>query len=256
MGQYASNFAITNPILGGVATIMEKVGSLSDSQALSQIKERAMLKPCFLPKDPFDPVGYLAEAKTREKTVKDISPLLKKLFLWAKKSQATMNPLLLSAVFTYMLTALGPLKKGNEELALSYGKAVLAPYRKIFGYLPYETRVLSNPKASLKALHLSSDSGDCGPYILFLFDQIAGALDDARRGLRSITKEQTELEKKLLSIMRPKVSYSSKEIMLKLGLKSRVATKRNYLEPAIKDGLIKMTLPSKINSPLQRYIKK
>jgi hypothetical protein len=27
MGQYASNFAITNPILGGVATIMEKVGS-------------------------------------------------------------------------------------------------------------------------------------------------------------------------------------------------------------------------------------
>jgi hypothetical protein len=56
--------------------------------------------------------------------------------------------------------------------------------------------------------------------------------------------------------MRPKVSYSSKEIMEKLGLKSRVATKRNYLEPAIKDGLIKMTLPSKINSPLQRYIKK
>jgi hypothetical protein len=74
--------------------------------------------------------------------------------------------------------------------------------------------------------------------------------------LRSITKEQTQLEKKLLSVMRPKVSYSSKEIMLKLGLKSRVATKRNYLEPAIKDGLIKMTLPSKINSPLQRYIKK
>jgi hypothetical protein len=256
MAKYASNFAITNPILDHVALIMEKVGTLSDSASLSQIKERALLKPAFLPKDPFDPEGYLAEAKHREKGIKDISPLLRKLFLWAKKSQAKMNPLLLAAVYTYMLTALGPLKKGSEELALAYGKALLLPYRKIFGYLPYEKKVLSSAAASQKALNLSGDSGDCGPYIVFLLGCISLSLDEAKKSLRSISKEQTQLEKKLLSLMRSGVSYSSKELMEKLGLKSRVAVKRNYLEPALKDGLIKMTLPSKINSPLQRYLKK
>ena len=61
--------------------------------------------------------------------------------------------------------------------------------------------------------------------------------------------------KKLLQIMRAGQEYSSKEIADKLGLKSRVAVKRNYLEPALKGGYIEMLLPQKPHSPNQRYHK-
>ena len=51
-------------------------------------------------------------------------------------------------------------------------------------------------------------------------------------------------------------ALADKAIMEKLGLKSRVAVKRNYLEPALKGGYIEMLLPNKPHSPNQRYRKK
>jgi hypothetical protein len=235
MAKYASNFAITNPILDHVALIMEKVGTLSDSASLSQIKERSLLKPAFLPKDPFDPEGYLAEAKHREKGIKDISPLLRKLFLWAKKSQAKMNPLLLCRGLHLYAHRLRSLKERERRAGLSLWESPASPLPEDLWLSPLRKESLKfGGREPERRLNLSGDSGDCGPYIVFLLGCISLSLDEAKKSLRSISKEQTQLEKKLLSLMRSGVSYSSKELMEKLGLKSRVAVKRNYLEPALK----------------------
>ena len=43
------------------------------------------------------------------------------------------------------------------------------------------------------------------------------------------------------------------ELMLKPGLKDRLHFVREYLSPALKAGLIEMTIPDKPNSRLQKY---
>ena len=65
----------------------------------------------------------------------------------------------------------------------------------------------------------------------------------------------TEAIKKLLDIMEYDVPYTSKMLMEKLGLHSKEGFRRNYLCPAIKMNLIKMTIPDKPNSRNQRYVR-
>ncbi|MDP3387580.1 MAG: hypothetical protein Q8S24_10115 [Eubacteriales bacterium] len=49
--------------------------------------------------------------------------------------------------------------------------------------------------------------------------------------------------------------YSTKELMELLGLKHRPTFRDNYLLPALKLGLIEMTIPDKPNSSKQKYKK-
>ena len=51
------------------------------------------------------------------------------------------------------------------------------------------------------------------------------------------------------------VPYTSNSIMETLGLKSKETLRKNYINPAMELGLIKMTLPDKPNSRNQRYVK-
>jgi hypothetical protein len=43
--------------------------------------------------------------------------------------------------------------------------------------------------------------------------------------------------------------------MKELGLKSRETFRKNYMNPAIELGAVRMTLPDKPNSKNQRYVK-
>lgn len=49
--------------------------------------------------------------------------------------------------------------------------------------------------------------------------------------------------------------YTAAELMQRLELKSRNALRNNYLSPAMRLGLVVMTIPDKPNSRNQRYIK-
>ena len=60
---------------------------------------------------------------------------------------------------------------------------------------------------------------------------------------------------KLLDVMETDIPYSANELMLRLGIKSKETLRGTYLNPAIDNGLIIMTLPDKPNSKNQRYIK-
>jgi hypothetical protein len=43
--------------------------------------------------------------------------------------------------------------------------------------------------------------------------------------------------------------------MERLGIKSKETLRGSYLNPALENGLVKMTLPNKVNSKNQKYIK-
>ena len=60
---------------------------------------------------------------------------------------------------------------------------------------------------------------------------------------------------KILRLVRVvKGEMSIKEIMAELGMNSRPMFLNNYLTPAIKAGLVKMTQPDSPKSPTQRYV--
>ena len=61
--------------------------------------------------------------------------------------------------------------------------------------------------------------------------------------------------KKLLDIMEVGVNYTTKELMNLLGMKSRVSFKENYLDPAINNGLVKMSYPNTPTNKNQTYYK-
>lgn len=48
---------------------------------------------------------------------------------------------------------------------------------------------------------------------------------------------------------------SAQMIMDRLGLKSRIAFRKNYLNPALEAGLVAMTIPNKPTSKNQMYYK-
>lgn len=80
-------------------------------------------------------------------------------------------------------------------------------------------------------------------------------VDDAIKQAKKKDTETSEYVKRLLAIMEYDVPYTAKAIMERLGLKSKDTLRKNYLNPAIELGLIRMTLPQKPSSKNQRYVK-
>ena len=55
--------------------------------------------------------------------------------------------------------------------------------------------------------------------------------------------------------MESDIPYSSNDLLSLLNVKSKETLRASYLNPAIENGLIKMTLPDKPNSKNQKYVK-
>ena len=71
---------------------------------------------------------------------------------------------------------------------------------------------------------------------------------------KPITEKTINIEK-LLQIMDYNVPMTAKEIMNKLKIKSKETLRSTYLNPAIDEGLIALTIPDKPTSKNQRYYK-
>ncbi len=56
-------------------------------------------------------------------------------------------------------------------------------------------------------------------------------------------------------VMEYNIPYTAKTLMDRLGLKSRETFRRNYLHPAMEQGLVRMSIPDKPQSRNQRYEK-
>ena len=64
----------------------------------------------------------------------------------------------------------------------------------------------------------------------------------------------SEQVNKLLQVMEDDIPYSANELLTLLNIRSKETLRASYLNPALENGLIKMTLPDKPNSKNQKYI--
>ena len=97
-------------------------------------------------------------------------------------------------------------------------------------------------------------STNAGTIVLMLrmIDQV---LDEVTLQVSKAKADSSEYIKRLLSVMEYDVPYTAKDILEKLGLRSRETLRKNYLWPAIAQGLVRMTLPDTPNSRNQRYVR-
>ena len=92
-------------------------------------------------------------------------------------------------------------------------------------------------------------------FIEFILEQIAAVLDEILNSAKYSSDNLLEYVKKLLSGMEYDTPYTATAILSLLTLKSKETLRKNYLNPAIENGLVATTLPDKPNSRNQRYIK-
>lgn len=182
--------------------------------------------------------------------------LIKELFDWMKKNQSKVHPLILSAVFHYEFVFIHPFSDGNGRVARLWHTALLYRWRSIFEYIPLESRIEKFQEEYYEAIAQCHIKGNSDLFIEFMLEQIDKILDDVVIQIDQSNVETSEYVKKMLSVMEYDIPYTTLSIMNALGLKSRETFRKNYMNPAIEQGFVQMTIPDKPNSRNQRYVKK
>lgn len=90
--------------------------------------------------------------------------------------------------------------------------------------------------------------------VQFIFDSLTD-LDTTDQVGDQVSDQVGNQVEMLLNCMGNEV-LSATQLMQRLGLSHRPTFRKNYLNPALKNGLIEMTIPDKPNSKNQKYRKK
>ena len=178
--------------------------------------------------------------------------LMRQLFDWIAARRGEIHPLILSSVFHYEFVFIHPFRDGNGRMARLWQTALLSRWNPLFEYIPIESQIERFQDGYYDAIAVSTSEGSATAFVEFMLNRIDEVLD------RVIAQEhggQTEQVKRLLAAMEYDTPYTAAALMRLLGLKSRDALRNNYLNPAIEEGLIQMTVPDKPTSRNQRYIK-
>ena len=182
-----------------------------------------------------------------------VPSLMRQLFDWMAARREEIHPLILSSVFHYEFVFIHPFRDGNGRMARLWQTALLSRWNPLFQYIPIESQIERFQDGYYDAIAVSTSEGSSTAFVEFMLDRIDEVLD------RVIAQEhggsQTEQVKRLLEAMEYDTPYTAAALMRLLGLKSRDALRNNYLNPAIEEGLIQMTMPDKPTSRNQRYIK-
>lgn len=186
---------------------------------------------------------------------KNVPKLMSDLFEWMNNNKDKINPLILSSVFHYEFVFIHPFVDGNGRCARLWQNVILTRYKDIFEYLPIETQIKKYQDEYYKAIAICNSEGKSNKFIEFMLRMIDETL------IEFITMSETAplydniYVAKLLKVMEYNIPMTSHDIMLKLGIKSKETFRANYLNPAIKAGLVNLTIPDKPTSKNQMYYK-
>ena len=182
-----------------------------------------------------------------------VNELMNQLFNWLKKSKDKLNPLILSSVFHYEFLFIHPFTDGNVRMARLWQNTILSKWKPIFKYVPIETQIKKYQDDYYNAIGICHRKGTSDKFIEFMLKMIDETLEELLKSTRVQINHISKYITKLLNVMEKDIPMSANEIMEKLQLKSKETFRKNYINPAIKEGLINLTIPDKPTSKNQRY---
>ena len=185
----------------------------------------------------------------------DLVPsLMKDLFKWLKNDEET--PMLIkSCIFHYEFVFIHPFSDGNGRLARLWQNILLCKWKPVFEYIPIESFIKKYQPEYYNKIALCHSTGKSNDFIEFMLTVIDSTLDDILFNIQRECENISDQVNKLLSVLEDDIPYSANEIMKRLNIKSKETLRNTYLNPAIENGLIRMTIIGKPNSKNQKYIK-
>ncbi len=184
-----------------------------------------------------------------------VDGLMKDLLSWVKKNEGNVHPLIMSAIFHYEFVFIHPFADGNGRMARLWHTVMLYRWRNVFEFIPLESQIERFQAEYYDVIARCHVNGNSDIFIEFMLDMIHRILDEVIIQINKTNAGTTEYVKRLLECMEYDIPYTANAIMEQLGLKSKETFRRNYLNPAIELGLVRMTLPDKRNSRNQQYVK-
>ncbi len=183
-----------------------------------------------------------------------VPSLMSDLFTWLENDLDT--PLLIkSCIFHYEFVFIHPFNDGNGRCARLWQNVILSKWNNIFSFIPIESLIEKNQNNYYEAISKSHVDGNSNSFIEFMLDMIDKALDEVLNNAKLESKNISDQVNKLLDVMEYGIPISANEIMIRLNIKSKETLRGTYLNSAIENGLIRMTMPDKPNSKNQKYIK-
>jgi len=192
-----------------------------------------------------DKVVHMAPPASR------VSILMRNLLRWLQKTNT--HPLVASSVFHYEFEFIHPFADGNGRMGRLWQTLILSQWQPLFAYIPVESLVHQHQESYYAAIRQSNSESDSSAFVLFMLERILEAINSVASGNSSphaaphATPQVAALLKTLIGEM------SRDDLMTQLGLSDRKSFSQRYLQPALQQGLIEMTLPDKPRSSLQRY---
>lgn len=183
-----------------------------------------------------------------------VEELMNGLFSWLKTHQHDIHPLILSSVFHYEFVFIHPFSDGNGRMARVWQNVILGNWKDLFYYLPIESQIKKYQDEYYRVIDQCNHAGNSTLFIEFILLMI----DETIQSLVTNSHPTIEVDNpyiiKLLCVMEDH-PMSANEIMRKLEIKSKETFRNTYLNPAIKAGFVRLTIPDKPTSKNQMYYK-
>ena len=184
-----------------------------------------------------------------------VNSLMNDLFEWLNENKDTIHPLILSSIFHYEFVFIHPFTNGNGRTVRLWQNSILYKWKDIFEYLPIESKIHKYQDEYYDSIAKCHKNANSNVFIEFMLKMIDETLDEAiSTSFLPITNETININK-LLDVMESSKPMTATEIMEKLGIKSKETLRGQYLDPAIKQGLVSLTIPDKPTSKNQMYYK-
>ncbi len=178
------------------------------------------------------------------------------LFAWHQNSE--MHPLIKSAIFHYEFEFIHPFADGNGRMGRMWHSLLLGQWKELFYWLPIEELIRTRQKEYYDALGKSDKEADSSAFVELMLEIIADTLKQITVVGNAESTPQSDMTAQVVKLLEAlsDETLSASEIMKRLGLSHRPTFRKNYLNPALEQGLIEMTIPDKPNSRNQKYYRK
>ncbi|RYY74254.1 MAG: Fic family protein [Gammaproteobacteria bacterium] len=191
-----------------------------------------------------DQVVHMAPPANRVKN------LMGDLLGWLANTEE--HPLIASSVFHYEFEFIHPFSDGNGRMGRLWQTLILNQWNPLFANLPVESMVHEHQSEYYQAINLSTKKTDSAPFIEFMLQMILSTIELSNTlSTPQVSPQVTPQVKELLLALKGEMSRD--ELQTALGLQDRKSFSERYLKPALKAGMIEMTIPEKPNSRLQKY---
>ena len=155
----------------------------------------------------------------------------------------------------YEFVFIHPFGDGNGRMARLWQNVLLMRWNGLFEHIPIESHIFKYQSDYYKSIENSNKAGNSNEFIEFMLKMIDETIDETLKSVNQESKNISEQVSRLLEVMDYDIPLTANEIMKRLGIKSKETLRGSYLNPAIENGLVKMTIPNKPNSKNQKYYK-